>query len=65
MYGIDNMSKGFTKYDDESCCTIKNLNNICPNIDCYGLDLLQKMLHLDPNKRITAWEALNHDYFKN
>jgi serine/threonine protein kinase len=29
-----------------------------------GRDLLEKMLALDPNKRITALEALNHPYFK-
>lgn len=32
----------------------------CPE----SLDLLGKMMHLDPNQRITAKEALNHPFFK-
>lgn len=30
-----------------------------------GIDLLDKMLQLDPNQRPTAQEALNHPYFTN
>lgn len=33
------------------------------NKDC--LDLLDKMLIINPLKRITAEEALNHKYFEN
>ncbi len=29
-----------------------------------GYDLLSRMLDYDPNKRITAAEALDHEYFK-
>lgn len=29
-----------------------------------ALDLLQKMLIFDPLKRITAYDALQHEYFK-
>lgn len=33
-------------------------------LDGNGFDLLSKMLTLDPKKRITAQEALDHNYFK-
>ncbi|KAK6129673.1 hypothetical protein DH2020_036539 [Rehmannia glutinosa] len=52
------------------------LASMVPNLDAAGLDLLsvtnycftllllQKMLRLDPSKRITARTALEHGYFK-
>lgn len=33
-------------------------------LDGNGFDLLSKLLTLDPRKRITAEEALNHSYFR-
>lgn len=33
-------------------------------LDELGVDLLKKMLSLDPSKRISAKEALEHEYFK-
>lgn len=30
----------------------------------YALDLLSKLIALDPRNRITAREALQHDFFK-
>ncbi|KAH9602102.1 hypothetical protein KSS87_019036 [Heliosperma pusillum] len=35
-----------------------------PKSDPKGLDLLSKMLRFDPNKRITAAEALQHPYMR-
>lgn len=32
-------------------------------VDAEGLDLLSKLLEMDPRKRLTAAEALNHPYF--
>lgn len=32
-------------------------------ISTQAIDLIEKMLHLDPTKRLTALQALDHDYF--
>ncbi|XP_042896167.1 cyclin-dependent kinase 4 [Parasteatoda tepidariorum] len=41
------------------------LENLVPEISPDGLDLLQKMLLFDPLQRITAKDAMNHNYFQN
>ncbi len=33
-------------------------------IDCHAFDLLDRMLVLNPARRITAQQALDHEYFK-
>nr|BAA21673.1 cdc2 kinase [Allium cepa] len=42
----------------------KDLATIVPKLDSAGIDLLYKMLHLEPSKRITARKALEHEYFR-
>ncbi|KAF5186349.1 Cyclin-dependent kinase [Thalictrum thalictroides] len=42
----------------------KDLATVVPDLEPTGLDLLSKMLYLDPSKRITARSALEHEYFK-
>jgi len=41
-----------------------NLAKYVPKLESEGLDLLNAMLYMDPEKRISAEEALNHPYFK-
>ncbi|KAK4841956.1 hypothetical protein QYF36_013225 [Acer negundo] len=42
----------------------KELATVVPNLDPAGIDLLSKMLCMDPSRRITARSALEHEYFK-
>ncbi|KAL5199479.1 hypothetical protein ABZP36_020682 [Zizania latifolia] len=41
-----------------------DLATVVPTLEPLGLDLLSKMLYLDPIRRINARAALEHDYFK-
>ncbi|KAK1443383.1 cell division protein kinase [Babesia gibsoni] len=42
----------------------KNLADVIKGHSSEAIDLLQRMLTLDPKERISAKEALEHDYFK-
>nr|CAB3497264.1 unnamed protein product [Digitaria exilis] len=42
----------------------QDLATVVPNLEPAGLDLLSKMLRYEPSKRITARQALEHEYFK-
>ncbi|XP_054801195.1 cell division control protein 2 homolog isoform X3 [Prosopis cineraria] len=44
--------------------TPKDLATVVPNLEPAGIDLLSSMLCLDPSRRITARNALEHEYFK-
>ena len=41
----------------------QDLRSILPQIDATGIDLLQRMLQLRPELRISAQEALQHPWF--
>ncbi|KAL4302305.1 hypothetical protein GQ457_10G000030 [Hibiscus cannabinus] len=42
----------------------QDLATVVPNLESSGIDLLSKMLCMDPIKRITARSALEHEYLK-
>ena len=39
--------------------------SLVPTLDDAGVDLFTRMVQYDPNRRITAQEALNHPFFYN
>lgn len=41
----------------------KGLNSYCSFLPEEGIDLLQKMIYVDPCRRISARAALNHPFF--
>lgn len=41
-----------------------DLTKVVPGLSPSALDLLEKMLELNPDKRISAVGALEHEYFK-
>ena len=43
--------------------TSHNLKEVLNSDDSYFVDLISKMLVIDPHKRISAKEALQHEYF--
>ena len=43
--------------------TSQNLKEVLNSDDSYFVDLISKMLVIDPHKRISAKEALQHEYF--
>ena len=44
------------------CKPKKSLEELIPNVPSDGLDLLKRLLQFNPDKRLTAQEALNHPF---
>ena len=42
----------------------KDFKELCPRLSSDGVDLLCKLLEYDPEKRISAADALEHPFFK-
>lgn len=42
---------------------LKPMHQLFPTASDEALDLLQQLLHFNPNKRLTAEQALSHPYF--
>ena len=40
------------------------IETVVPNLSSDGAELMRKLLNMDPRKRISAMEALGHDFFK-
>ena len=43
---------------------LRSIIKYMDNLDENGIDLLYKLLTYDPTQRISALQALKHDYFK-
>ena len=54
IHSLPNFKKSFPKWAPQP------LNQISTNLDSNGIDLLKAMIQLDPSKRISARDALNH-----
>jgi len=41
------------------------INSLIPTLDPIGVELFRSMMHYDPARRITAQDALSHEFFHN
>jgi serine/threonine protein kinase len=58
---LPQMKMSFPKWRVENSAKIKSM---CRNFDENATDLLISLVHMEPSKRISAKQALQHPYFK-
>ena len=59
--GIKNLSDW--NPDSFEIYTPQDIRQYVPGLETEGVALLLEMLHIDPEKRISVDDAINHDYF--
>ncbi|CAH1772299.1 unnamed protein product [Owenia fusiformis] len=57
-----NSTYGASVLDKATRCPRKNLEEMIPDAPDDAIDMLKKLLHFNPGKRMTADEALRHPY---
>ncbi|XP_006482418.1 cell division control protein 2 homolog isoform X4 [Citrus sinensis] len=61
---LPDFKSAFPKWPSKCTCYLQELGTVVRNLEPAGIDLLSKMLCMDPSRRITARSALEHEYFR-
>lgn len=57
------LTKDFKRASYQNCSLVKYMERHKIKNDCKAFHLLQKLLLMDPNKRITSEQAMQDPYF--